>query len=248
MALRHIDPTLALRVGRNLTFVYRLLLEGRTRGQQVATAEKELANLLGDGMPCDTILSTSKNPSTERWLVELAFSAAVVRFNRSNGGKPSAGDIAALDGWLDLIEEMEGIATDGKPAEAGKDTAKPKRRGGKPANVGEGSRQAAFLGLLNIYTNGVTDERISKAAIVLQSKLTVDQKLWEIDSLMPFPADATASALGKGLGVTKQAIQKTSWYLQNRKGAREKETGRRYEKHRERETQRKPESVGEDGE
>jgi len=73
--------------------------------------------------------------------------------------------------------------------------------------------------LLRVFTNGLADERFNKAASVLQdSKLTVHEKLTEIDRLIPFPATASAEQLGQLIGVSKQAVLKTVWWTQHRKG------------------------------
>ncbi len=85
----------------------------------------------------------------------------------------------------------------------------------------------AAVRLLNIYTNGLADERLEKASSVLNSDRTVDEKLWEIDELMPIPPSVPAQKLGKALGVSKTAVQKTSWYDQKRKGRKDEEIDER---------------------
>lgn len=93
----------------------------------------------------------------------------------------------------------------------------------------------ATIHLLNIYTNGLAHERIDKAINVLNDdKLTVDEKLWKIDELMPIPSTVSAKKLGEALGVTKTAVQNTSWYIKKRKGQKENLIGRRREQHRQR--------------
>lgn len=97
-----------------------------------------------------------------------------------------------------------------------------------------GNDHAAFR-LLNVFTNGLADERLGRAGNVLNDdSLTVDEKLWKIDALMPIPPTASAAKLGKALGVSKAAVQGTTWYIQKRKGQRGHEIGRRREQHRER--------------
>jgi hypothetical protein len=89
--------------------------------------------------------------------------------------------------------------------------------------------------LLRVFTNGLADERIERAAEVLaDAQLTANQKLTEIDALMPFPPTASAEQLAGMLGVTKQAVLKTDWWIQNRKGKKEEEIDRRREAHGER--------------
>jgi hypothetical protein len=93
----------------------------------------------------------------------------------------------------------------------------------------------ASLVLMRVFTNGITDDRIKKAARLLSdAKLTANEKLTEIDALIRFPATASAEQLGEMLGVTKQAVLKTDWWMQNRKGEKESEVGRRREGHRKR--------------
>lgn len=100
-------------------------------------------------------------------------------------------------------------------------------------NVQAGS--SAFLQLMRVFTNGLADDRIEKAARLLaDGNLTANEKLTKIDALIPFPATTSAEQLGNMLGVTKQAVWKTDWWIQNRKGEKESEDGRRHEGHRKR--------------
>jgi hypothetical protein len=93
----------------------------------------------------------------------------------------------------------------------------------------------ASLALMRVFTNGIADDRIEKATRLLaDDKLTVNEKLTKIDALIPFPATASAEQLGEMLGVTKQAVLKTDWWMQNRKGEKENEVGRRREGYRKR--------------
>jgi hypothetical protein len=81
----------------------------------------------------------------------------------------------------------------------------------------------------------VSDERLKKAAQLLaDAQLTANEKLTKIDALIPLPATASAEQLGEMLGVTKQAVLKTDWWVENRKGEKESEIGRRREGHRQR--------------
>lgn len=94
---------------------------------------------------------------------------------------------------------------------------------------------AEFGQLLQIYTNGVYDERMKQAEAVRANKsLSVDMKLTKIDSLIPFPASTSAQKLADALGVTKQAVMKTKWWKANRKGEKDNEVGRRRNVHRQR--------------
>lgn len=110
-----------------------------------------------------------------------------------------------------------------------------------------GDDQTAIRRLLNIYTDGLADERLGRASDVLKADRTVDEKLQMLDALIPIPPTVSARALGEALGVTKAAVQKTSWYIQNRKGQNDLEAGRRQERYKQRGQQhkrdRKPDDV-----
>src|SRR5205823_3165270 len=91
------------------------------------------------------------------------------------------------------------------------------------------------IAIMRVFTNGLADERIEKAARVLSNdQLTANEKLTKIDALIPFPATASAEQLGDMLGVTRQAVLKTGWWIENRKGEKENETGRRRAAHQKR--------------
>lgn len=89
--------------------------------------------------------------------------------------------------------------------------------------------------LLVVFTNGLSEERIRKAAFALDdNKLTANDKLTTIHSLLPFPATASTAQLGEMLGVTKQAVHNTKWWTDNRKGQKSEEINRRQALHRQR--------------
>jgi len=91
------------------------------------------------------------------------------------------------------------------------------------------------LAILRVFSGGIVDDRIRKAMQLLaDGKLSANEKLAKIDALIPFPMTASAEQLGKMLGVTKQAVLKTDWWVQHRKGEKEAEVGRRREVHRRR--------------
>jgi hypothetical protein len=93
----------------------------------------------------------------------------------------------------------------------------------------------ATLALMRVFTNGIADDRIKKATgLLANDQLNANDKLTKIDALIPFPATASAEQLGEMLGVTKQAVLKTDWWIQNRKGEKKSEVGRRREGHRKR--------------
>jgi len=91
------------------------------------------------------------------------------------------------------------------------------------------------IALLRVYTNGISDDRIKKAGeVLIDDKLTTNERLKKIYELIPIPPTASAQQLGELLGVTKQAVLKTDWWIQNRKGERENEVGRRRAGHQKR--------------
>jgi hypothetical protein len=93
----------------------------------------------------------------------------------------------------------------------------------------------ASLALMRIFTNGLTEDRIARAIRLLENhQLRTNEKLTEIDALIPFPPTASAEQLGNMLGVTKQAVLKTDWWIKNRKGEKDDEIGRRRKGHRSR--------------
>ncbi len=92
--------------------------------------------------------------------------------------------------------------------------------------------------LIAVLTEGVADERINKAARVLaNSHLSANDKLERIDSLTPLPPTSSSAELGAMLGITKQAIQKTDWWQNNRAGLQDDLVNRRHSVHRQRSAQ-----------
>lgn len=91
-----------------------------------------------------------------------------------------------------------------------------------------------LMRIMRLYTNRVSDERIRNIAVIVASKMTVNEKLTKIDALLPIPTNASAEELGKMFGVTGQAVFKTGWWTLNRKGERDSEIGRRKTKHKRR--------------
>jgi hypothetical protein len=125
---------------------------------------------------------------------------------------------------LTLEAAMDRLEADGAPA-GGQAEAAPAAATGDEAT----------LALMRVFTNGVADDRIKKAArLLVDSQQSTNNKLSKIDALIPFPATASAEQLGKLLGVSKQAVLKTEWWVQNRKGEKQDEVGRRREGHRQR--------------
>ncbi len=165
-------------------------------------------------------------------------------------------DLVAFTEWMRgeggayLVLMRAASALTDNEADAVRRWLKDSKKGGAPAvepsgavvghNVEQSGDQDAAGGasaavrLLNIYTNGLADERLEKASIVLNSDLTVDEKLWKIDELMPIPPTVSGEKLGNAFGVSKAAIQKTSWYKQKRKGRQDEEIAQRGDRLRQR--------------
>jgi hypothetical protein len=119
----------------------------------------------------------------------------------------------------------------------------------EPPGPAAGPAGHPSLALLRVFTNGLSDERIREAARVLSDgRLTAHDKLTEIDALLPFPPTASAEQLGDMLGVTKQAVMKTGWWKENRKGEKADEVGRRRAAHRKRAQEHEPPGPDADGE
>jgi hypothetical protein len=130
-------------------------------------------------------------------------------------------------------------------------TVTPAPSGDEPgANKGEDKAFDSPLSrLLSVYTDGLSDDRIRQAGKVLEdTKMSTNEKLAEIDRLMPFPPTASASQLGQLLGVTKQAVLKTTWWKQKRRGKTANEFGRRQSIHEQRASQLGPAGPGDEGE
>ncbi|MBL9163113.1 MAG: hypothetical protein JNL18_10290 [Planctomycetaceae bacterium] len=102
----------------------------------------------------------------------------------------------------------------------------------KPAG-GDGDQ--AMQQLLGVFTGGISDDRLHKAAEVLQNdRLSAHEKLTAIHKSMPFPPTASAEQLRKLLGVSASAIKKTRWWNENRKGKRDEAVNERKERMSER--------------
>jgi hypothetical protein len=92
-----------------------------------------------------------------------------------------------------------------------------------------------FYRLVSVFTGGLANELIDRAVSVLQDDdLRTNDKLTKINSFLPLPANASAEKLGDMLGVSKQAVMKTAWWIDNRKGEKASEIGRRRDWHQDR--------------
>ena len=152
-------------------------------------------------------------------------------------GKPAPFDCfkvvatEALWAWYRATGEAEG----GMPSGAGVGHVPGTLGDAKAVSQDRKPSEDAAAALLRVFTNGLSDSRFVKAAELLaDTELTANDKLTKIDAQMPFPATASAEQLGELLGVSKQAILKTEWWVQNRRGERESEIGRRRSGHKKR--------------
>jgi len=111
----------------------------------------------------------------------------------------------------------------------------------------KGEEDPAARQLLSVFTNGLTDEWLGRAESVLRDdNQTANEKLTKIDELMSLPPTVSAEKLGDLVGVSKQAVMKTDWWIQNRKGEKQSEVGRRHDKHQERANQYEPDRQNEE--
>jgi hypothetical protein len=126
------------------------------------------------------------------------------------------------------LKQAEGPAGNaGLPTAPGAGQGEATDRNGRSGTSGDPG-----LALLRVFTNGLAEDRIKRAIPLLtDDKLTVNEKLTRIDALIRFPTTASAEDLGQLLSVTKQAVLKTDWWIQNRKGEKENEIGRRRARH-----------------
>jgi hypothetical protein len=91
---------------------------------------------------------------------------------------------------------------------------------------------AASLALLRVFTTGLIDNRIEKAERILADQnMTVSNKLFRIDELIPFPPTASANKLAILLNVSKTAVLKSEWWQTKRAGEKADEVGRRRAQH-----------------
>lgn len=133
--------------------------------------------------------------------------------------------------------EVPSAASPPRPASAPAQLTAPAAKPGEPSS----------LALLRIFTNRLADDRIEKATRVVDNgALTANEKLTRIDALVPVPPTASAEQLGQLLGVSKQAIMKTSWWVEHRRGEKDSEIGRRRDTHARRAKEFEPDDSGED--
>lgn len=71
----------------------------------------------------------------------------------------------------------------------------------------------AQVRLLALFTNGISDDRINRATLVLQDdSLSAESKLEKISALISFPPTTTAQQFADLVGVTKPAILKLQFW------------------------------------
>jgi len=91
---------------------------------------------------------------------------------------------------------------------------------------------SAAIRLLRVFANNLADKRLERAIGVLTNdSLTVNEMLTQIDGLLPFPPTASSLALGRMFGVKPQAVRKTPWWIENRKGRKAREIADRLNVH-----------------
>jgi hypothetical protein len=148
----------------------------------------------------------------------------------------------------DAIGKLDAVSSPGTETNAPEKRSETGPAGGPTdAVVAAKTGDDASIALLRVFTNGLVDDRINEAAQVLTNdELTASEKLTKIDALIRFPPTASAEQLGKLLGVTKQAILKTDWWMQNRKGEKANEIGRRRAGHQKRAKDYEPPDTKED--
>jgi hypothetical protein len=100
--------------------------------------------------------------------------------------------------------------------------------------------------LLDLYTNGLADKRIQQAQRIVGSGMATNEKLMKLDALVPIPATASAKGLGAALGVSKQAVLKSEWWKDNRRGEKADEIGRRGQRHQQRARDYEPQPADDD--
>ena len=117
------------------------------------------------------------------------------------------------------------------------------------ADVETRDSDAAISRLLSVFTDGLTDERFQRAAAILQNEnLNANEKLTKVDAVIRLPATASAERLGQLVGVSKQTVLKSAWWIQHRKGEKADEVGRRHNVHVDRAKQNEPTRLRDDDE
>jgi hypothetical protein len=140
-------------------------------------------------------------------------------------GKPKNDAVCHLGNWIRWTDsELQRMETSQRPE--------------PPASLDEPAEQADALPLagivLSVYTGRAVDGRFAQIEQVAKSNRKVDERLWEIDGIVPLPPVASAELLSKLLNCSKTAILGTSWWKSKRKGSRQETEGVRNRIHAER--------------
>jgi len=101
-------------------------------------------------------------------------------------------------------------------------------------NSVETQRSDDLIRVLSFYSNNVLDDRMQLVAKIANSDRLVNEKLEEIDLLLPIPVDASSRDLGKLLNCSHTAVSNTDWWTRNRRGRQDELAERRTDVHKSR--------------
>jgi hypothetical protein len=121
-------------------------------------------------------------------------------------------------GWLEQVQALASERRAAADAEAAVDAI----RGAADPSAGASDsleEAASYAALLRVYTSGLSDDRIAAAAqVVANKRLSVNNKLYKLDKLLPIPPTASAAVLAELFDISKQAVIKTAWWAEHRSG------------------------------
>lgn len=92
------------------------------------------------------------------------------------------------------------------------------------ASHGRGDADAAMqnnepmIRAVGIFSDGVSSPKLRQVADIIKGRLSINDKLFKIDAIIPIPANRSAPQLGKQLQVSPQAVKKTQWWKTHRQG------------------------------
>jgi hypothetical protein len=170
-------------------------------------------------------------PHADQWITELRDNLETYRryvrneeaqrdFN--NWLAKTDHDLYLMDEDLPVLEDSQTTKCDDSDLRSGAVAHSPKK---------SSEPEPGLKKLLHLYTDGVSDEKMKQAALVLDNRnLTVNEKLYKLDALIPIPANTSARGLGQLFGVSGQAIMDTDWWKEKRKGKKDEEISRRERK------------------
>jgi hypothetical protein len=82
-----------------------------------------------------------------------------------------------------------------------------------------GERPSSTLqAILRIYGGRRASQHYARLEAVLESDQNVDTKLWSLDRILPIPPTTHSADLAVALKVSRQAVEKSNWWRQKRKG------------------------------